>query len=230
VLLFPASALLGALYPTLCRLYASDNEAYTRMARGSLYSVALLVVPVALGCGLYPEIGISIFSEKSFGPAEDNLRVSALFLFLVYFSMPLGICILAAGKQRAWSIVQSLCVGVSLVLDPILVPWFQKRTGNGGIGICVATVLSEVLVVACGVALAPRGIFDRRFGKSVLLAVLCGGLMALVARLLHSITPFVAAPLAVLAYGIGLVVTGGIERNHINSFRASVARRFNRGR
>ncbi len=230
VLLFPASALLGALYPTLCRLFTTDQEGFVRTARGSLYSVALLVVPVALGCGLYPEIGISIFSEKSFGPAEDNLRISALFLFLVYFTMPLGICILAANKQRAWSIVQSLCVVVSLVLDPILVPWFQKRNGNGGLGLCVAGVLSEVLVVGCGIVLAPRGIFDRRFAKSVFLALVSGAAMALVARALKSITPFVAAPIAVLVYGGVLVVTGGIEKTYVTAARGFISRKLSRAR
>jgi O-antigen/teichoic acid export membrane protein len=230
VLLFPATALLGALYPTLSRLHASDFDAFVRTTRGSLYSVALLVVPVALGCGLYPEIGISIFSREAFGPAADNLRISALFLFLVYFTMPLGTCILAAGKQRAWSIVQSLCVVVSLVLDPILVPWFQRRAGNGGLGLCVAGVLSEVLVVACGIALAPRGIFDRRFARSVLLALLSGAVMALVARGLRSISPFVAAPLAVLAYACALLVTGGIDKAHIASARAAIARKLSRAR
>jgi O-antigen/teichoic acid export membrane protein len=230
VLLFPASALLGALYPTLCRLFETDMESFTRTARGSLYSVALLVVPVALGCALYPDVGISIFNKHSFGPAADNLRISALFLFLVYFTMPLGICVLASGRQRAWSIVQSLCVAVSLILDPLLVPLFQRRTGNGGLGLSVAGVISEALVVACGIALAPRGIFDRRFARSVGLAVLSGLAMVLVASALKSITPFVAAPLAVLAYGAALLATGGIEKAHVAAIRGFVGRKLSRAR
>lgn len=230
VLLFPASALLSALYPTLCRLFTTDLPGFVKTARGSLYSVALVVVPIALGCGLYPEIGISIFSRDSFGPAEDNLRVSAAFVFLVYFSMPLGICILAANKQRAWSIVQSLCVAISLALDPVLVPIFQRRTGNGGLGPCVAGVISEIVVVVCGVVLAPAGIFDRRFARSVGLAVVAGGAMAGCAHLLRSITPFVAAPISVLVYAVGLVVTGAIEKEQIAKVRGMVQRRLSRAR
>jgi O-antigen/teichoic acid export membrane protein len=229
-LLFPASALLSALYPTLCRLYTSDLPAFVRTTRGSLASVALLVVPVALGCLLYPEIGISIFSRKSFGPAEDNLRISSLFIFLVYFTMPLGICILAAGKQRAWSIVQSLCIVVSLVLDPVLVPWFQTRNKNGGLGLSLAGVLSEVLVVACGVALAPRGIFDRRFARLLALALVSGAAMAVVAHALRAINSFIAAPIALCAYGVALVLTGAVEKQQIQSARAIIARKLSRAR
>jgi O-antigen/teichoic acid export membrane protein len=195
-LLFPASALLSALYPTLCRLYTSDLPAFVRTTRGSLASVALLVVPVALGCLLYPEIGISIFSRKSFGPAEDNLRISSLFIFLVYFTMPLGICILAAGKQRAWSIVQSLCIVVSLVLDPVLVPWFQTRNKNGLLA----------------------------------LALVSGAAMAVVAHALRAINSFIAAPIALCAYGVALVLTGAVEKQQIQSARAIIARKLSRAR
>ncbi|MEI9953265.1 MAG: hypothetical protein WDO74_30885 [Pseudomonadota bacterium] len=131
LLLFPATALIGALYPTLCRLWVSDPADFLRVTRGSLHSVALLVMPIALGCALYPDVGVAIFSKKAFGPAADDLRVLSAFLFLVYFTMPIGVCVLASGKQRAWSIVQSLCIAVSVVLDPILVPWFERRYGNG---------------------------------------------------------------------------------------------------
>ena len=230
LLLFPAAALIGALYPTLCRLWTEDRADYMRVARGSLHSVALLVMPVALGCGLYPDIGIAVFSKKAFGPAADDLRVLSLFLFLVYFSMPVGTCVLASGKQRAWSIVQSLCVVVSLVLDPLLTPWFQRRFANGGLGPCVASVASEVVVIVCGVALMPKGMFDARLRRTFLFALLSGVGMVIVARLLHSLTPFVAAPLAVIAYGAGLWVTGEIDRSHLAKFTEFFARKFSRAR
>src|SRR5205085_1972315 len=75
LLVFPASALIGALYPTLCRLWVENQDEYRNLARGSLHSTALLVMPIALGCGLYPDVGIDIFSKAAYGPAADDLRV-----------------------------------------------------------------------------------------------------------------------------------------------------------
>ena len=43
---------------------------------------------------------------------------------------------------------------MSAVLDPILVPWFQARKHNGGLGICASTVASEVLMLVSGLFLA----------------------------------------------------------------------------
>ncbi len=230
LLLFPASALIGALYPTLCRLWAEDKPEYTRVSRGSLQSVALLVMPIALGTALYPDIGIAIFSKEAFGPAADDLRVLSLFLFLVYFTMPVGTCVLAAGKQRAWSIVQSICIGVSLLLDPLLTPWFQAKYGNGGLGPCVASVVSELIVVACGVALMPSGMFDARLRRTLFSALLAGVAMAAVARVFHSFSPFIGAPFALLGYAAGLWLTGEIDRSHIAKIKGVVLRKLSRAR
>jgi O-antigen/teichoic acid export membrane protein len=230
LLLFPAAALIGALYPTLSRLWTSDQAEYARVARGSLHSVSLLVMPIALCCGFYPDVGVSIFSKKQFGPASDDLRVLSIFVFLVYFTMPIGTAVLAAGKQRAWSIVQSLCVVFSLVLDPLLTPWFQRRFENGGLGPCVASVISEIVVVVCGVFLMPTGVIDARLRRSLFFALLSGAVMAAVARLTRTITPYVSAPIAVAAYALALAATGEINRSHVAKAREVLLRKLKRSR
>jgi len=230
VLLFPASALIGALYPTLCRLQATDPREFARTSSSSLRAVSSVVVPVAIGTALYADPAIAIFSHDKFGPAADNLRLLSVFVALVYFSMTLGTCVLAAGKQRAWSIVQSLCLVISVALDPLLVPLFQRRSGNGGLGVCWSSILSEVLVVAFGIWLAPRGIFDRPFFRTFALSLASGVVMVLVARLTQPISPYVGAPLAVAAYGIVLLLVGGIEKDRIDALRAAVTRRLSRAR
>jgi O-antigen/teichoic acid export membrane protein len=225
VLVFPASALTTALYPTLCRLHVEDQQAFRRLASSSLRMTTILVIPVAVGCALYPEIGISLFSRKAFGPAGDDLRILSFFVFLVYFSMALGICLLAAGRQRAWATVQAVCVVVSVVLDPPLIRWFQAHMHNGGLGICVTVVASEVLMVGAGIVLAPRGIFDRSLIRQLAVTFLAGALMALVARLLSGFSPFAAAPVAVTAYAIGLVALRGIDKEQADGFRSIVMRK-----
>lgn len=227
VLLFPASAMVGALYPTLCRLFVEDPNNFAEVSRGALRGVALLVVPVAFGCALYPEVGVGIFNRNAFSGAEDNLSVSSLFLFLVYFSMPLGTCILAAGKNRAWGFVQAMCVVVSLVLDPVLVPWFQRHYGNGGLGVCLAGVVSEAVVVGSGLVLLPKGVIDRKLISTIFLAVVSGAVMAVFAWATRRITPYLAAPISVLVYAVALWMTRAIDQEQIESGRAFIRRKLN---
>jgi O-antigen/teichoic acid export membrane protein len=158
ILTFPAAALIAALYPTLCRLYAQDQAAYRRTAADALLTVSLVVLPVTAGCGFFPQLGVAIFGLRDFGPAADDLRILAPYIFLVYFSMVIGSCLVSAGRQNAWTVVQLGSVVVSAALDPPLISWFQNHYGNGGLGVCTAAVLSEVLMVGGGLWLLPKGI------------------------------------------------------------------------
>ncbi len=223
-LLLPATALLAALYPTLCRLHGTDFDGFKRTTRGALRSISIVVAPVAIGCALFPDIGVALFSRTAFGPAEDNLRVMSVFVALVYFSMPLGICIMAAGRQHAWSVVQCLCVVAALILDPLLVPIFQTHYGNGGLGLCVAAGISEAIMIGFGVALAPRGIFDRAFGRLLLVVGVSGAAMAVVGQLALPLSSYVAAPLALAAYAVVLWLTGGVDANHLQAVRSALSR------
>jgi O-antigen/teichoic acid export membrane protein len=161
ILIYPAAALVAALYPTLCRLHAEDESAYRKTAADALFAVSLFVIPVALGCGLFPEAGVAIFGQQNFGPAADDLRILAPFVFLVYFSMVIGSCLVSAGRQNAWTAVQLGSVVISAALDPFLISWFQTHYGNGGLGVCTAAVISEVFMVCGGLWLLPKGILAQ---------------------------------------------------------------------
>jgi len=214
---FPVGALVSSLYPSLCRLHTENQERFRRTTSVALRLVTLLVVPVTVACAMYPDVGIRIFSRQSFGPAADDLRVLSIFILLVYFTMTLGVCLLAAGQQRPWATTQFLCVVVSAVLDPILVPWFQARKHNGGLGICASTVASEVLMLVSGLFLAPKGIFDRSLRRELMLALFAGGVMVGVAYALSGFSPFLAGPAAFGAYVACLFATGAVDKEQVQT-------------
>jgi O-antigen/teichoic acid export membrane protein len=228
VLVFPVVAMRGGLYPTLCRLFAHDMAGFRKMAGTALRTSSVLVMPVALGTGLYPQLGIRIFSEASFGPAEDDLRVLAAFVFLVYFTMVLGSAIGAAGRQRPWAVAQFGCVVVSALVDPVLIPWFHHRTKNGGLGVCVSALTSEILMLVCGFFIAPRGLFDRRLIGTVGRTCLAGAAMVVVSRALASVNPFASATASVLAYGVCIWLVGGIDPDVLQTIRGAVMRKLGR--
>lgn len=228
LVVFPASALITALYPVLCRLYVEDAESFANTTRSTLQTCLLLTVPVALSLGLFAEVGVMVFGEGGYGPVVDNLRIFALFMFLVYLSMPLGSAVLAAGKTRAWSLVQASCVIISVVLDPLLIPWFQAKYGNGGLGLCTSRTASELFMVSAGVWLLPRGVLKLGMLKQLASALAAGAAMVLAALALRRFGPFVAAPPALVAYGVTLWLTGGLDHDQ-RQFLKSIASRRRRG-
>jgi O-antigen/teichoic acid export membrane protein len=230
VLLVPATALIGALYPTLLRLFATDRDDFRLTSRNSLSTVSLLVMPVVLGCALYPDVGVSIFGRASFGPSEDVLRYSAPYLFLVYFSMPLGCALVAAKREQAWTAIQLGSVVNNAVLDPFLIRHFESTHHNGGLGLCVAAAISETLMIAAGIAIMPRGIFDRGLAKTLALSVLSGGAMAAVAFALRGLPSLLAAPVAVLAYAAAAYLSGAISKAQVTALTGVVRRKLGRNK
>jgi O-antigen/teichoic acid export membrane protein len=230
LLIFPAGAIVNALYPTLCRLHVEDKDEFVRVTRGSLYGVALIAIPAAVGCGMFPEVGVAIFGSEKFAGAADHLRLMSLFVFLVYFSMPLGTATLASDRQKAWTAVQCVCLVVAIAASPFLVPYFQRTTGNGALGTCLTLVLSEALVVAFGIALAPRGLFDRGLGKSLVLGFVAGGAMTAVAYFTKPISIFLAVPASVVTYVLVAWFGGAVQPTTVEMLKGTLGRRLARFR
>ncbi|HTC53614.1 MAG TPA: oligosaccharide flippase family protein [Steroidobacteraceae bacterium] len=223
VLVFPAAAVGNALYPTLVRQYNGDLAGCRATVRGALRALCLVVFPLTIGSILFPQIGVMIFSVQKFAPAEQNLRVLALWLFLLYFSIPLSQCITASGRQVPWAAVQFCCVIVSAVADPPLISWFQAHWGNGGLGVCIASVFSEVLMVTGAVFLVPKGVLDASLLRLLGKPALAGAVMAGVGLLVGRYNTVVGAIVAVASYAGVLWLVGELRganlRSLIGSFR-----------
>ncbi len=208
VLIFPATALIGSLYPTLCRIGPDDPEQAARAVRAALRLALICAAPLALGCALFPELGVRIYGGAAFRPAESNLHVLAAFVFLVYVTMPLGTTLVALGRQRAWTWAQLGCVLVSIVLDPVLIPWFQARAGNGGLGICVASVVAEALMLIAAIRLMPLRLLDVGLRRTAVRVGLAACALILIARTTGDFTPWLAAGLSGAGYLTVLLAFG----------------------
>jgi O-antigen/teichoic acid export membrane protein len=163
----------------------------------------------------YPELGVAAFGAKDYARSCENLRVLGVFIMLVYVSMPISSALMALGRQRIWSLVQFVCVILSALLDPFLIPWFQSHYGNGGLGVCVASVLSELLMVAVGMALLPRGVLRAELLRTVVAVGAAGLCLALVASATPDWNAWLGAPCSMLAYGAVLLLSGEVHKTQI---------------
>lgn len=199
VLIFPALTLNFALYPTLARLWTTDRATYHGLVRLGLRTVAIIGVLAGTGTALFAPWIVNLIYGASFAPAAQSLSVMSVFIVLVYGSIVLGPAIAAAGRQWLWCGAQSLCLVVSVVLDPILIPWTQTTYGNGSVGVSMAVGVAEIAMVSCGLLIVPRGVVGSALGRTLLrclvAAVAAGGLGWLSRGL-----PLVALPVTMVTY------------------------------
>ena len=228
VLIFPSTTLATALYPTLSRLHRESERAWADLTRSSLEAVAIFAVPAFLGCLLFADVGVSLFSRSTFGPAAADLRMLSPFVFLVYFNIVFGTALSAAGKQVAWAWAQSACVLISLVADPLLIPVFQRRYANGGLGVGAATVISEVMIAAAALWIAPRGLVGSSLVKTMARTLLSGGAMAAVALVSRALPWPVSMLASLAAYAGALFAVGGVGAEQRRLLAAVVAGKFRR--
>ncbi|MCC7126228.1 MAG: oligosaccharide flippase family protein [Acidobacteria bacterium] len=200
VLLFPAYTLNSALYPTLVRLWQTDRHTYDSLVRLGLRSVIILGALAATGAFLFSPVVVNlVYGQERYGPAATNLAVMAIYIALVYSTVVLGPSIAAAGRQWPWCAAQSLCLVISMILDPILIPWAQARYGNGGLGVCLAIVVAEVAMITAGLFILPRGAVNRRLGLTLARCLTAAIGMGVVGMLLRHL-PILAMPASALTY------------------------------
>lgn len=215
ILIFPATTLGAALYPTLARLFREDRPVFLRLARLGYELLLLLGVPAAAGTILFADTIVALaFGRSGFAPAADNLRILSVFVLLVYLNIVGGYVLAAAGREKAWAVAQSLCLVISLVFDPILIPILQARTGNGGLGVCLAMAASEICMTAAAAALLPRGVLDRHLLGCALRTLAAGAAMGAAGALLSRWSVAAAVAGSALVYLVVVNAIGGVTAEH----------------
>lgn len=186
VLIFPATTLTFALYPTLARLWKEDRATYDTMVGLGLRALTILGIFAGTGTIVFAHLIVGlIYGEARYAPAVWNLSILSGYILLVYGSIVIGAGIGAAGRQLHWAVAQSFCLVVSVLLDPVLIPWFQNHTGNGSLGVCVSVVVAEVAMVVAGLRILPSGVLHASMLRTLfrcLLASLAMGLVGVVLR------------------------------------------------
>jgi O-antigen/teichoic acid export membrane protein len=229
-IIFPATTLNYAIYPTLCRLLKDSRTAFIELGRTAFRVVVLFGVPGALGCALYALPVMKLFSGAAFASAAPILQVLSLFVFLVFLTIIFGSILAAEGLQLRFALAQLACVLVSAVGDPLLIPWSQRRFANGGIGLGITSTISEVLMIGAAIYLGPKGLID----KSVLLTAgrsVVAGCAMVAAGLAAQPLPLALAMLSSLAaYGVVLLAIGGVKKDQVEFIASIALRKLKRGK
>ena len=212
----PAFILGAASFPRLSRT-AANGGPFKAETRAALRPMLWLGALAAIGTYLFADDAIAIvYGQQHFGNSAIILKMYAPAFFLLFMNVLLGYALFALDLAKAFSVAKWISVAVSMALELLLIPVFQERMGNGGIGVVVAFGLSEFVVFAGAIfLLRPKGLsldisvdIARALGSAVLTLLLFWWMPPL---------PFlVGVPVCVIAFllssvGLGLVRRADVE-------------------
>src|SRR5438067_1680415 len=205
-----------ALSPTLAR-FAGDLSALRSKARDALRLVLMLGALAAAGTALYADVAVAlVFRREGFEPAIVVLRALAPYLFLMFVNILLGSAILAIGRARAaFTAAKFVALTVGGLLDLILIPYFEARYGNGGIGLAVSLTVAELVMTVAALRLAPDGIIERGHWRLAGAALVSAAAMLVAGALLRNaplpvrfVVPLIVFAVAIRATGLFTVADG----------------------
>lgn len=156
VMAFP-SIFTTAVFPIFARLWKEEKNTMYVTFQKSLKFMMILSLPVAIGIFAYSDNIVELFfGLEEYTPSILVLQIFALSIPLVYVDFIFGSTIMAADKQKKWSVVGFTAIFVNVFLNYLLIPYFQATYGNGGMGAAISTFGTELMILICAVAMIPE--------------------------------------------------------------------------
>jgi O-antigen/teichoic acid export membrane protein len=223
-LMAPAVILGTAAYPRIARA-SGDPVLLRREVRSAFRPLLLLGALAATGTYLFAGAVIGlIYGSRGFGPAATILEVFSPGLFLLFVDILLGNVLYASGRGTGFAVAKVASVLLGTALDLLLIPLFQQRFGNGGIGVLVAFALSELTVFTGAMIVLPRGILGAATGLDVVRALGAAAATIAVLRLMPAVPPWVGIPLCVGLFGAASIALGLVDRRDLSVLQSLLRR------
>jgi len=219
-LLAPSAILGAAAFPVLSRT-AHDAVAFRRELATAQRPMLWLGGLVGVGTWVFADLAVTvIYGSRAFGPAGNILKVFGLGMVLVFEDTVFAVALMALGRARRFALVKygTLVLGVGLELA--LIPYFQHRVGNGGLGVSVAFVLTEVVLFALALLLMPRGTVGLALVFDGGRAIGCALATALFFFWMPHFNPWLGVPLCVVIFTLLSAAVGLLRRQDLLVLKA----------
>jgi O-antigen/teichoic acid export membrane protein len=154
----PAMILLGATFPELSRASLSLPD-LRRMI--DVTGRVMFITAAFTSSALYlfaDHLVAIIFGHGRFEQTASILRVSAIFIPLLFFVLLLGSAMSAVGRNKAMVVISIVRVAVCVVLGWLFIGYWQQRFGNGAIALVIIAGVAEVPATIACLTLLPRGV------------------------------------------------------------------------
>ena len=177
-LMFLPVAVATAWLPHFVRGFEQSDEKLKEAARQPVELVLLLSLPIAALTAAAADPVINLLYGSAYANSVPVMAILGLCIPAMYMNIMLSQVLIAMNRQASWTWVMAVTTVVNPLFNLALIPFAQHEWGNGAIGAAISLLLTEVVVVAAGVWLIGRRVFDggsvRRASLGLVAATACG--------------------------------------------------------
>lgn len=165
----------AAVFPALTRTYTSASNSLPTIMRKSFDLMLVLSIPIGLGLLVVANQLAVLLYGPDLAQVGPILGLMGIVLIPTYQNILLGQFLTSTDRQNAWTIVIIVATVLTIPLDILLVPWCQRIFGNGAMAGSLSFLITELGMVAVGIALLPKGSLSLA-NVGIGVRVLCAGL------------------------------------------------------
>jgi O-antigen/teichoic acid export membrane protein len=202
---------ITVVFPALAA--ASGSPAvYNGIARQALRLIVLACLPMGLGIMLLADRLIEVLRyPESFGNSVILVALLAPHIVLVGADMIVGTVLNTRERQWQWAMTGVAAAVLNPLANLIAIPVTQNLYGNGAIGAAVVTVLTEAFMLAVGLRLVPRHVFDAATLDGVLRCLVAGAVMTGAVWLSRDLPLVIPVAIGAVTYCAACVILGAIS-------------------
>ena len=175
--LFIPTVIMMAVFPVMSRIHTADPESLPKLFRKNVDFVLLLGVPIGLGLMVISDQLVVLLFGEAFAKSGVVLAIMGLVLIMTYQNMAIGQFLISTDRQNVWTKVMAIAIGVTILLDIVLIPFCQSQFDNGAIGGALSFLVTETAMTIYGIWLLRKELRSAPNGWSSIRIVAAGLLM-----------------------------------------------------
>jgi len=178
-MMFLPVAVATAWLPHFVRGFEEGDDKLKEAARQPVELVLLLSLPIAALTFVAADPVIHFLYGSQYAHSVPVMAILGLCIPAMYMNIMLSQVLIAMNRQSTWTWVMAATTIVNPLFNLALIPLTQHRYDNGAIGAAISLLLTEIVVVAAGIWLIGRRVFDagsvRRTALGLVAATAAGG-------------------------------------------------------
>jgi O-antigen/teichoic acid export membrane protein len=207
IIISPAMIVITAAFPELSRASLSLPDLRRVIdTTGRVLFIAAAFTSSALYLFADHIVAI-IYGHGRFEQTVSILRMNAIFIPLLSFALVLASAMTATGRNKAIVLISIFRIAFCVVLNWLLIDYWQQRFGNGAIVVVIIGCVAEIPAVIACLALLPRGAIGSTTMLNVVRACIASLFTVVPLSMLQPLGLLYLTPLFALLFAVTAMVT-----------------------